>query len=233
MNEQASWKQLYKISGAILMMAGILYITLSAILVISGGSLPASGKELLDNMTEQGLLIQIAMMLFIIKDLSVLIAFPALFLTLREINKSWRFVATIFASVAMILDIISGLIVLALRSFADSYGAAPNVLKPLYLVNADLMYHYIWKVETPFMVALLSLAVIIFSLVMLKGIFSKAVPCLGIIIGAIGFIGALFGFIQPVLLLAIWYIPLGFKLYEAGKQEKHLYEAKISLGLEG
>lgn len=216
---RTSWKQLFKTAGITFVLAGVIYIALSVILVISGGNLPTSGKELLDKMAAQGSLIQTAMVLFIIKDVGVLVAFPTLAIALSKANRSWTLVATVFASVAMVLDIVSGLIVLSLRPFADAYATASGTLRSVYLIDADFIYEYIWRVETPFMVILLSLAVLIFSSVMRTGDFGRALAYTGIIIGAIGIIGALFGLIQPVLLLSIWYIAVGIRMYRLDPKE--------------
>jgi hypothetical protein len=217
-----SWKQLYKIAGSAFVAAGVIYIALSIILITVGGTLPASGKELLNSMATQGLLMQIAMILFIVKDVAVLFAFPVLAIALSKTNREWPLVAVVFASVAMILDIISGLIVLSLRPFADAYLAASNTLQPVYLLNADFIFEYIWRVETPFMVGLLSLSALIFSVVMRKGSFGNAIPILGMTLGVIGVVGAFIGLIQPVLLLSVWYIAVGLNLYQLNPKEKTL-----------
>jgi hypothetical protein len=116
------------------------------------------------------------------------------------------------ASVAMLLDILSGLIVLSFRRIADSCANAPVATQQSCAVLSEMVFRYVWRVKTPFIVGFLSLAVIIFSRGMFGGRFGRAIPWIGLVTGAIGIAGALIGAIQPVLLLSVWYIAVGWKL---------------------
>jgi hypothetical protein len=210
--QTTSWRGLFRIGGVALIVAGISYLILIPLLMIAGG-LPVSSKQLLSVLASQGLLIQSVMVIFIIKDLSALLAFPVLLIAFREVNRTWPLVATVLASVALILDIISSLVVYSLPSFSLAYLAAATPAQPAYLLAADLIFKYIWKIETPFMVILLSLAAASVSVVMLKGLFSRPTAYLGLVLGVIGVVGGLLGYIQPILLLSLWYLATGIQLY--------------------
>jgi hypothetical protein len=198
-------------AGIALLIAGASYITLLIILVIlSRGHLPQSGRELLDYILHYGLLVQVAMAVFIIKDLCILIAFPILALMLGGMRRPSLWIAAVLASLGMVLDIISSLIVIAFRGVADAAASSASTSETL--PTAEFVFHYVWRVETPFMVGLLSLAVLLVSRTMSVPRFGRIVPRLGVILGLLGAIGAAFGMIQPVLLLSVWYIAVGIRL---------------------
>lgn len=214
--EQYSWKELFRIGGAAQVTAGLLYIALLVILTQVGG-LPTNGAALLHSIASKTVLMQTTMILFIVIDLCLLTAaFPALFLALKEINRAWPLIATMFASVALLLDIIEGLVVYSLPAFATSYLAAPGTVQPVYGIIADQLYRYIWTIQSPFEVILLSLSVLIFSVVMLKGLFNRLTAVGGIVLGAIGIVGGFLGLIEPLLLLLLWHLAAGIQLYRLG-----------------
>lgn len=210
---------LSRLAAVALLVAGASYIALLLMLaIVSRGHLPHSGQELLDYLARFGLLVQVAMVAFIVKDACILVAFPILATLLGGICRPSIWVATVIASLAMVLDILSGLIVIALRGFADAFALATPSANSAYVQIADLVFRYVWRVETPFIVALLSLAVILFSRQMPAGQFGRAIPRTGMIMGSVGICGALLGLIQPVLLLSLWYTAVGLKLLRATRQ---------------
>jgi hypothetical protein len=214
--EQHSWKELFRIGGAAQVTAGLLYLALVVILIQVGG-LPTNGAALLQSIASKTTLMQSMMILFIVIDLCLITAaFPALFLALKELNRAWPLIATVFASVALLLDIIESLVVYSLPAFATSYLAAPSAVQPTYVIIADQLYRYIWTVQSPFEVILLSLTVLIFSIVMLKGFFHKFTAFGGIVLGAIGMVGGFLGHIEPLLLLLLWHLATGIQLYRLG-----------------
>src|SRR5215831_2261561 len=102
--EQSSWKELFRIGGAAQVVAGLLYLALVVILFQVGG-LPTSGGALLHSIASKTTLMQSSMILFIVIDLCLLTAaFPALFLALKEANRAWSLIASVLASVALLLD---------------------------------------------------------------------------------------------------------------------------------
>jgi hypothetical protein len=192
--------------------AGASYFTLVIFLArVSGGHLPQSGRDLLDYILRHGLVVQGAMAVFILKDMCILIAFPILAMLLDDLRPS-LWVATVIASVGMLLDILSGLIVIAFTGFAGTYALAGPSGREAYLAIAEFVFRYVWRVETPLIVGLLSIAVVAFSRAMPAGKFGRMVKTLGVVFGILGIVGALFGLIQTVLLISIWYIAVGLRL---------------------
>ncbi|HEX6494896.1 MAG TPA: hypothetical protein VF018_05400 [Acidobacteriaceae bacterium] len=153
------------------------------------------------------------MTVFIAKDTCTLIAFPILGArVLGGMRQPFVWTGTVMASIGMLLDILSGLIVLSFRRVAESCANATHSTQQSCAVLSDIVFRYVWRVETPFIVGFLSIAVIIFSRAMFGGRFGRAIPWMGAVIGTIGIAGALIGLIQPILLLSIWYIAVGWRL---------------------
>jgi hypothetical protein len=218
--EQHSWRELFRIGGAAQVIAGLLYLALVVILIQVGG-LPTNGAALLHDIASKTALMQSTMILFIVIDLCLITAtFPALFLALKEANRAWSLIATVLAEVSLLLDIIEGLVVYSLPAFATSYVAAPSTVQPTYVIIADQLYRYIWTIQSPFEVILLSLAVLIFSLVMLKGPFQKFTAVGGMVLGAIGMVGGFLGHIEPLLLLLLWHLATGIQMYRLGSSRE-------------
>jgi hypothetical protein len=216
-----STKSSSRIAGAALLVAGVSYVALLIILVVvSRGHLPDSGQELLAYLMRYGLLVQVAMAVFIVKDICILLAFPVLAISLGGMQRSSLWVGTVLSSLGMVLDILSSLIVIAFRGSADAYTLAELNARSAYLPIAEFVFRYVWRVETPFIVGLLSIAVFIFSRAMEPGRFGGVVPKLGMILGVVGVLGAIFALIQPVLLLAAWYIAVGLKLLTATSNQR-------------
>jgi hypothetical protein len=212
-NQTTSGDPLRTLAGTFFALAGVSYISLSVILgVVSHGRLPSSGQQLLSYLTAHGSVVEIAMILFIVKDTCILLAFPVLAMVLGGMRKPYLWIGTVLASLGMLLDILSGLIVIAFRRFVDSSLAGNSAPRQELVVFAELVFRYVWRVETPFIVGLLAVAVILFSRMMMGGQFGRIVPWVGIIVGLAGTAGAFVGLLQPILLLSIWYIAIGVQL---------------------
>ncbi|HKA50376.1 MAG TPA: hypothetical protein VKK19_12375 [Candidatus Dormibacteraeota bacterium] len=143
-------------------------------------------------------------------------ALPALYVALRSVNRTWPLVAGLVAAVALMADINSGLWVYALPDLGNASVAATTAARAGYTASGQLLYSYIYGSETRFYVSLLSLAVSIFSLTMLRGEFNRGVAYLGILLGLAGVVLGLIGFIPVVVLLSLWFLPTGIKLYRLG-----------------
>ena len=79
---------------------------------------------------------------------------------------------------------------------------------------------------------LTAIGILIISLVMLKGVFHKGVAYLGIVTGALGILSETLrpmlgvGYSVYGILLPIWFIAVGWKLYRLGSSRSHSRVAK-------
>lgn len=213
--EQHAWKGLFRIAGVALLMAGLLYLGLLVILVIAGGT-PAGPVEFLRRVASTPRVTQSVGIVFLIGELCLLGAFPTLYLALKEVNRAWSLIGTACALVALMFDLLSGLLVYALPGLGSALVSSPRATQPSYEVLGDLLYRYIYQAETPLHVALVSLGILMCSLVMLKGRFNKPTAFLGIVLGGAGVVGGLLGFVPVALLGSLWFLATGIQLYRLG-----------------
>jgi hypothetical protein len=215
---QTSWRQFFRGGGIAFLVAGSCYaalIPLGSIAAITGrGGGRENGQDLIDQALSNGTMLKIAMVLFIITDLSVIVAFPALATALRKVNRPLPLVATVLATVAMLLDIMAGLLMYSVTGSFSAYTSASDEVRSAYLATAEVLYQYVYKVETPFEIIALSLGVILMSFVMLNGVFSKRAAYIGIGIGAAGVVAGVLGLLVAPLLLSVWYVTVGIQLYK-------------------
>jgi hypothetical protein len=211
--KETKWRGLFRIGGVAFVVAGLLYIVLIGLLVTGGGK-PSGAAELLTLLSEKKFLMRSVGAIFLVMYLCLMVAFPALFVALIRVNRAWPLAAMVIALTALMFDTISGLIVYALPSFALSATAAPSGLQSAYLVSMELAYNYIFQFETAAHVALVSLAILIFGLVMSKSFFGLGIAYTGIVLGSVGVVAAaLFGFYFISIIWPTWFIPTGIKLY--------------------
>src|SRR5215472_5278850 len=135
--EQHSWKTLFRLGGVALVIAGLLYLCLLVILVSAGGT-PAGPAELLRRLATAPRVTQSVGLLFLVRELCLLIAFLALFLALKEINRVWSLIGTACALVALIFDLLSGLLVYALPSLGSAALSASSATQPTYEILGGL-----------------------------------------------------------------------------------------------
>lgn len=197
------------------MTAGLLYLGLLVILVSAGGT-PAGSAEFLRRVAAAPRVTQSVGTVFLVGELCLLGAFPALFLALKEVNRAWSLIGTACALVALMFDLLSSLLVYALPGLGSALVSAPRATQPTYEVLGDLLYGYIYQVETPLHVALVSLGILMCSLVMLKGRFNRPIALFGIVLGGVGVVGGLLGFLPVALLWSLWFLATGIQLYRLG-----------------
>jgi hypothetical protein len=209
--EQHPWKELFRIAGVALVIAGLLYLGLLVILVSAGGT-PAGPTEFLRRLASAPGVTKTVGIVFLVGELCLLGAFPALFLALKELNKAWSLIGTACALVALLFDLLSGLLVYALPGLGSALVSAPKASQPTYQVLGDLVYRYLYQAETPLHVVLVSLAILLLSLAMLQGRSRKPTALFGIVLGGAGVVGGLLGFIPVALLWSFWFLTIGVHL---------------------
>jgi hypothetical protein len=120
-------------------------------------------------------------------------------------------VAWIVSGVGALLDIISSLWIFSFPDFSSAYAQADQ-LQSNYVPTAELFFIYVFRVETPFAVALQCLGVTLVSGAMLRGPFPRWIAFVGLAAGALGIVGALAGQIAALFLLIPWLLMAGIAL---------------------
>lgn len=221
-----SWKTFYRIGG-ISAALYILLILVPIVLVILVPQPPQTGgAAVLEYIASNKLVYMVELIAFVGLSLPAIVVFMALYLALKGVDKS-------YAALGALTGITSEILALAINSsppslngslvyLSDQYTAANSPAQQTALAAAAESFISLSNAVNVIGI-LTAAAILIFSLVMLKGVFSKAVAYLGIATGAIGMISeALRDIIGPGyfvygLLLPAWFFAAGWKLYRLSR----------------
>lgn len=224
-NVDPAWKGAYRAGGLLLITAGIvLLVTLLSFFILQ----PQFGDPIF--LLENPLVIVVTITLFLASNILWIPGVPSLYLALKDVKKTHMLMATVLAGVGLILIIASIRLYFSLFTLSDAYKAAvTEAEKVTYVVATSLVEEALGLVSSLGSL-LFSVAIIIISLVMLSGIFSKGVAYLGTITGTVGIIawGIPEGTLPEPLWMALviislflliaWSIVVGAKLYKLGEE---------------
>jgi hypothetical protein len=220
-------KGLLRVGGISMVIVGLLYFAFVVLLSLLGSSF-SSGETALQKFAGEALTVNAAFGLGIVSDFFFIPAVLALYFALRGINRNAMLVAVGFLSLFIIVDFgFTNLNFLALVTLSKNYLASTSdVQRAGYVATADYALAVL-ALSAPIGSYLVpSIGTLIASLVMLKGIFSRGVAYLGIVVGVLGILygGTVLGLrVLPnvfvaitTVLSAIWFVLVGFKLYQLG-----------------
>jgi hypothetical protein len=220
-----SWRSLYRAGGV----SAALYVVLILIPLVLLTTTPqpplSGGAATLQYIASHKPVYLIELVSFVGLSLPAMAVFLALYVALRQLNKSYAALGTIVA-------IASEVIALAYNSSPPSLNTGLLYLSDHYMAATTAAQRAAQATAAEGLIAvsnavnaagiLTALGILILSLVMLKGVFPKGVAYLGIVTGALGIASeALRDMIGPGyfvygLLLPIWFLAVGWKLYRLG-----------------
>lgn len=221
-----SWKGLYKVGG----ISAILYIVLALVvptlqvLTMEYFEMTAEygGAEFLQFIAENRLWWLIAQTLLLGSSILAIVAFVALFVALKHIDKSYAALGAVLAVTSQILFIAYYPVLLGTIYLSDKFVTASADQRVLLGTATDSLMA-INNAFNPLYEPLLGVSILIFSLVMLKGVFHKSIAYLGIASCAASFIAMSLWPIVGVnyfwwwTFFLIWFTLVGWKLYQLGK----------------
>ncbi len=144
----------------------------------------------------------------------------ALYAALKHLNKSYAAIGALIGITSVVLGLIIFSLVLGLVYLSDQYVTATATQRTTFEAAAWGLIAQYNAVSASGI--LLAISVLIISLVMLKGVFHKAIAYLGIVTGVVGIICEA---LRPVIglgyavyiILYIWLIVVGWQLYRLGR----------------
>jgi hypothetical protein len=164
-----------------------------------------------------------------------MVVFLALYMALKHLNKS-------YAALGALVGIASEGIALAYSSSPPSLNTGLVYLSDHYVAATTAAQRADLAAAAEGLIAmsnavnaagiLTALGILILSLVMLKGVFHKGVAYLGILTGTLGIVSEALrdmlgpGYIVYGLLLPLWFLAVGWKLYRLGASSSHSRVAK-------
>jgi hypothetical protein len=218
---------LYQAGGISMMIVGLLSFAFVALLGALGSSF-SSSEAALKSFAGEASTVRAAFGLGILADIFFIPAVVALYAALSGINRNAMVVAAGFLGLYIILDFgITDLSFLALVPLSKDYLASTSdVQRTAYVAAADYGLAVI-AISAPLSSYLVpSIGILITSLVMLKGIFSRGVAILGIVTAVLGVVYASIvvlpflpsGFVAVTTILSgIWLVLVGAKIYQLGR----------------
>ena len=222
-----SWKGLYRWGGVFLMLVGALYFV-SLALALSMGATPSWGEAVLNWLAGQTTLAYTTYGVFMLTDILLVPALLALYLALKGVNKNAMLAATGFVGVFIVLDLgVSFISWVALTTISQNYAAATSdILRAAYVATANYALAATAVSAPVYSFVISSIGLLIISLVMLKGVFSRVTAYLGIIASIVGFVYGISVFVPAlamsiviaIVLSGIWGLLAGSRLYRLGKR---------------
>jgi hypothetical protein len=222
-----SWRGLYR-AGGVSAALYVVLIIIPLVLLFTTPQPPSSGgAATLQYIASHKPVYIIELVSFVGLSLPAMVVFLALYVALKHLNKS-------YAAIGALVAIASEVIALAYNSSPQSLNVGLVYLSDEYMAATTAAQHAAFATAAEGLIAvtnavsaagiLTALGILILSLVMLKGVFPKGVAYLGIVTGALGIVSEALrpiigpGYIVYGLLLPIWFIAVGWKLYRLGRE---------------
>ena len=230
-----TWNRLYRVGG----IAAVLYVVMIIVPLVLLTAAPqpplTGGAAVLEYIAAHKAIYLVELISFVGLSLPALVVFLALFVALQGVNKS-------YAALGALIGIASEIIALAysssppslhvgLLSLSDQYIAATTTAQRFALANAAESLLAIANAVNAAGI-LTALGMLILSLVMLQGVFPRWIAYLGVLTGTLGILSeALRDVIGPAyllygLLLPIWFLVIGWTLYQLGASRAPSHETE-------
>jgi Domain of unknown function (DUF4386) len=227
-----SWRGLYRAGGISAVLFVVPILLAIVLIVIAPPPLSADGATTLQYVASHKILYLTEQVLWLAPSVFALVVFLALFQALKHLNKS-------YAALGALAGIISWALGLAIPTTG---GGAPVLvyLSDHYMTATTAAQHTAFATAAEVFIAennityaagiLAPVGILIFSLVMLRGVFPKGIAYLGIATGVLGLVSeALRPIIGPGyyvygLLLPTWFLVVGWKLYRLARDYETVHK---------
>jgi hypothetical protein len=219
-----SWKGLYRIGSV----SATLFVVLNIMALVLDLTAPppiSGGAATLRFIAENRTIYILEQALWLVPGVFAMIAFLALYVALKDLNKSYAALGALIGGAAWALTLAiptTSRGAHALVYLSDRYAAATtDAERAAFATAAEAI---VAQNNTPTVAGILTtVGVLIVSLVMLKGVFHKGVAYLGIATGVLGVASEALRFVLPAgyavygLLLFVWFIAVGWQLYKLAR----------------
>jgi hypothetical protein len=220
-----SWRGLYRAGGVSAALFVVPILVAIVLITVAPPPLNADGAATLQYIASHKVLYIIEQALWLAPSVFALVVFLALFPALKHLNKSYAALGALvgIASWALTLAIpTTGGGAPVLVNLSDRYMSATTAAQHTAFATAAEVF--IAENNITYAVGILApVGILIISLVMLKGVFPKGVASLGIVTGALGIVSEALrpiigpGYFVYGLLLPIWFLAVGWKLYRLAR----------------
>jgi hypothetical protein len=220
-----SWRSLYQVAAV----SAALYVLLIIIPLVLLGIAPqpplTGGDAILQYIAANKPIYIIELVSFVGLSLPAMVVFLALYMALQQLNQS-------YAALGALVGIASEIIALAYNSSPPSLNTGLLYLSDHYVTATSAAQRTVLATAAEGLMAvsnavnaagiLTALGILVFSLLMRKGVFAQSVANLGILTGALGIVSEIFrdiigpGYLAYGVLLPSWFLAVGWKFYRLG-----------------
>jgi hypothetical protein len=220
-----SWRSLYRAGGVSAVLFVVLVLVAIVLVVVAPPPLNSDGATTLQYVASHKVLYLIEQALWLASSVFALVVF----LTLKHLNKSYAALGALAGIVSWALGLalpVTGGGAPVLVYLSDHYMAATTAAQHTAFATAAEVFIAENNITTAVGI-LTPVGILILSLVMLKGVFPKGVAYLGVVTGALGIVSEVLrpilgpGYFVYGLLLPIWFLAVGWKLYRLGSSSSH------------
>jgi hypothetical protein len=216
-----SWRDLYRAGGLAALLASLMYISALVVLVVTPPAPAAGGEAILRYIAAHRSVYILEQVLWLAPSVLLVVTFLALCAALIGVNRSYAAIGGVLAIASWALPLVypaTGGGAPALVYLSDHYMAAGDAVQRAALAAAA--EGFVAQNVIPGAAGILEpIGILIMSLVMLGGVFSRSLAYLGIATGAIGIVSESLrpvlggGYVVYGLLLLVWLIAVGWGLY--------------------
>jgi hypothetical protein len=233
-----SWKGLYRVSGILLIVTAVVWTVVSrtaSILYASG--YPSDPASYLQLVSQHQVLASVTWSLWIVSDFMLMAPTVALYLVLRQHNRTLALLGGLFAMFFNVYDVcVTELNSLTLVSLSHGYANATSDALRASFVAAATYGYYALPLQTVLSFAVGTFGYLLWCVPMLKSIFRRGTAIFGAIVMVIALIGSaapifpsstILGLCQFVVVpaCALWFVLVGLQLYRYGRR----LPARVSL----
>jgi hypothetical protein len=230
-----TWRGLYQAGGVSAALFVVLVIVPLALIFTTPQPPISGGAAILQYIASHKPVYLIELVSFVGLSVPAMVVFLALYVALKHLNKS-------YAAIGALLGIASEVAALAYNSSPQSLNGGLVYLSDQYMAAITAAQRLTFATAAEGLIAvtnavsaagvLTAIGMLILSLVMVKGVFHKGVAYLGIVTGVLGIVSEVLrpmlglGYAVYGLLLPIWFLAVGWKLYRLGSSSSHSKMAK-------
>jgi hypothetical protein len=205
-----SWRALYRVGGISALLATLLYIVATVVDFSVPAAPTSGGAATLEYIAQHRSVYILEQVLWLAPSILLMVLFLALYVALKDLNKSYAAIGAVLGIASWALTLVypaTGGGAPALVYLSDQYVSATSDAQRAALVAAAETF--IAQNTIPTAVGILEpIGILIFTLIMLKGVFHRSVAYLGIVTGALGIFSEA---LRPVL--GLGYIVYGLLLF--------------------
>lgn len=230
LSKEPSWKGLYRVSGILAIVVGIVsfFLMLSGLTLYKSGY-PSTPEAYLQLVSQNQVLANRLWSFWMFNDFLGIAPTIAAYLILRHYNRTAALVGTLTVALYLFYDIsVTELNSLTLVSLAHGYAnATTDVLRASYVAAATYGYNAL-PFQTVLSFGIGSVGWLLWCVPMAKSLFGRGLAAFGAVANVIGIVGAaapvvssnILGWCQILAppLIGLWSIAVGYKLYRHSGQ---------------